>query len=110
MMNRELVAASAEPLVLSLLAREESYGYAMIREIAARSNEKLEWTEGMLYPVLHRLEQRGLIAATWREGEGGRERKYYRLKPKGRRALQESADQWAVVSGLLRGLGHGSAS
>jgi DNA-binding PadR family transcriptional regulator len=98
------MAASAEPLVLSLLAKGESYGYAMIQEISARSKQKLEWTEGMLYPVLHRMEKRGLIAAEWRVVESGRKRKYYRLKPKGQRALEASRGQWSTVTTLLNGL------
>lgn len=98
------MAASAEPLVLSLLGNGESYGYAMIQEISTRSKQKLEWTEGMLYPVLHRMEKRGLIAAEWRIVESGRKRKYYRLKPKGQRALEASRGQWSTVTTLLNGL------
>ena len=60
MIRKELVAASAEPLILSLLAKGESYGYAIIQEVKARSGGKLQWTDGMLYPVLHRMESRGL--------------------------------------------------
>lgn len=104
MLPRELMAASAVPLVLSLLARGESYGYAMIQEISARSQRQLEWTEGMLYPVLHRMEKQGLIAAEWRTAESGHKRKYYRLKPKGQRALDSSRDQWSSVTNLLNGL------
>lgn len=63
MLRKELVAASAEPLILSLLSKGESYGYAIIQEVKERSGGKLNWTDGMLYPVLHRLEQRGLIKA-----------------------------------------------
>ena len=81
MIRKELVAASAEPLVLALLARGESYGYAIIQEVKARSGGQLQWTDGMLYPVLHRLERRGLIQARWGESETGRKRKYYSLKP-----------------------------
>jgi hypothetical protein len=65
MIRKELVAASAEPLILSLLGRGESYGYAIIQEIKARSGGELQWTDGMLYPVLHRMEHRGLIKARW---------------------------------------------
>ena len=72
MIRKELVAASAEPLILSLLARGESYGYAIIQEIKARSQNQMQWTDGMLYPVLHRLEHRGLIKSRWAESENRR--------------------------------------
>ena len=59
MLMKELVAASTEPLVLSILSQGENYGYALIQEVKHLSGEKIEWTDGMLYPVLHRMEQRG---------------------------------------------------
>ena len=65
MIRKELVAASAEPMILALLAKGESYGYAIIQEVKARSGGKLQWTDGMLYPVLHRMEHRGLIKSRW---------------------------------------------
>src|ERR1700683_4785173 len=83
MIRKELVAASAEPLILSLLAEGESYGYAIIQEIKTRSQNRLEWTDGMLYPVLHRLERKGQIRSRWVEAESGRKRKYYSLKQPG---------------------------
>ena len=99
-MTRELVAASARPLVLSILSGGESYGYALIQEVARRSGGRMEWTEGMLYPVLHRLEREGLIESRWDEAEG-RKRKYYRLKREGRAALQEEREQWSIVQAAL---------
>ena len=72
MIRKELVAASAEPLILSLLAKGESYGYAIIQEVKARSDGKLNWTDGMLYPVLHWLEHRGFDLPRWGESETGR--------------------------------------
>ena len=56
MLSKELVAASAEPLILSLLSKGESYGYAIIQEVRKLSEDQIQWTDGMLYPVLHRLE------------------------------------------------------
>jgi DNA-binding PadR family transcriptional regulator len=104
MIRKELVAASAEPLILSLLARGESYGYAIIQEVKKRSGGKLQWTDGMLYPVLHRLEQRGLIKARWGESETGRKRKYYSLKKDGKAAMQMHHEQWSLVHAVLSGL------
>src|SRR5437868_11499997 len=104
MLRKELVAASAEPLILSLLSGRESYGYAIIQELKARSKEQIQWTDGMLYPVLHRLERNGWIASRWAEAETGRKRKYYAIKKDGKRALEEQREQWTAVHAVLAGL------
>src|SRR5213593_4199577 len=93
MIRKELVAASAEPLILSLLENGESYGYAIIQEIKTRSEGRLQWTDGMLYPVLHRMERKGWIKSRWKESETGRKRKYYSLKEDGRKAHKQQRDQ-----------------
>jgi PadR family transcriptional regulator PadR len=74
MPSRELIAAATRPLLLAILAEGESYGYALIQRVTELSNGHLEWTEGMLYPVLHRLEEEGLIEAEWKEAGKGRRR------------------------------------
>src|SRR5580698_727459 len=79
MITKELVAASTEPLILSLLSKGESYGYAIIQEVRKRSGDQIQWTDGMLYPVLHRMERNGLIKSRWMKLENGRKRKYYSL-------------------------------
>lgn len=101
MLSKELVAASTEPLVLGILATGESYGYELIRRVAELSDNRIEWSEGMLYPVLHYLEDMGLIESEWKLGESGRRRKYYRLTEPGRRALQESKNRWELVNTTL---------
>jgi DNA-binding PadR family transcriptional regulator len=106
---KDLVAASAAPLVLSILAEGESYGYAIIQRVRELSGGEIAWTDGMLYPVLHRLEAQGLIEARWRTGESGRERKYYALKRPGKAALAEQKEQWLLVNQTLSrlwGVGH----
>ncbi len=75
-MSKDLVAASATPLVLAILAEGDSYGYAIIKRVAELSGGHLQWTDGMLYPVLHRLERQGYVAAKWSASENGRRRKY----------------------------------
>lgn len=99
---KDLVAASSTPLVLGILAEEESYGYAILKEISDRSGGRLEWTEGLLYPLLHRLEKLGHIESTWRTPETGRRRKYYRITDSGRRELAEQRRQWAAVVDALQ--------
>jgi PadR family transcriptional regulator len=103
-LSKDLVAASSKPIVLSILARGENYGYAIIQEVRERSNGRLEWTEGMLYPVLHRLEQQKLIRARWVVVESGRKRKYYRLSRTGTQALAAEREQWMTVNGTLKAL------
>ena len=101
MIPKELVAASAEALVLSILAKGESYGYAIIQEVRERSDDHLQWTDGMLYPVLHRMEEYGWIESRWEKMENGRKRKYYSLKQDGKAALKEQRAQWLKVHEVL---------
>ena len=101
MLTKELVAASTVPLVLSVLTRGESYGYELIQQVRELSAGRIEWTEGMLYPVLHWMEDEGLIESEWREAETGRKRKYYRLRREGRKALQHEQQQWMAVHETL---------
>ena len=104
MLDKELVAASTEPLILSLLSQGESYGYALIQEVKRLSADKIEWTDGMLYPVLHRMEREGWIGSRWGESETGRKRKYYFLKNGGKQALKEQRAQWVTVSRVFKEL------
>jgi DNA-binding PadR family transcriptional regulator len=104
MIRKELVAASAEPLILSLLEHGESYGYAIIQEIRSRSEDQLKWTDGMLYPVLHRMEANRLLKSRWGKSETGRKRKYYSLKQDGKKALEKHVAQWKIVDSVLTGL------
>jgi PadR family transcriptional regulator PadR len=101
MLTKELVAASTVPLVLSVLTEGENYGYALIQRVRELSGGKIEWTEGMLYPVLHWMEKEDLIESEWREAETGRKRKYYRLRKDGRKALHEEKQQWLSVHETL---------
>lgn len=101
MLSKELVAASTVPLVLSVLSEGENYGYALIQRVRELSGGKIEWTEGMLYPVLHWMEKEDLIESEWCESESGRKRKYYRLRKEGRKALQEEKQQWMSVHETL---------
>jgi DNA-binding PadR family transcriptional regulator len=100
--GKDLVAASATPLVLAILSEGESYGYAIIKRVEELSDGKLQWTDGMLYPVLHRLDRAGYVEATWGKSESGRRRKYYRLTDRGKGELEEQRRQWKVVTDTLQ--------
>lgn len=99
--SKELVAASTKPLVLSILSDGESYGYEIIQQVKELSSEEIEWTEGMLYPVLHRMERDELIESFWQTGDSGRKRKYYRIKRAGKTALKKEREQWLNVHNTL---------
>lgn len=103
-LGKDLVAASATPLVLAILAEGDSYGYAIIKRVADLSHGHLQWTDGMLYPVLHRLERQDLVTARWGTSESGRRRKYYRITESGRAQLTAQQQQWRVVDRTLRGI------
>lgn len=102
--NKELMAASSTPIVLAILAEGDSYGYAIIKRVRELSGGRIEWTDGMLYPVLHRLERLGHVEARWAVAESGRRRKYYRITSRGRTRLAEERSQWQAVDATLRGL------
>jgi DNA-binding PadR family transcriptional regulator len=100
-LGKDLVAASSTPLVLAILAEGESYGYAIIKRVKDLSDGHLQWTDGMLYPVLHRLERQGLAASKWGSSESGRRRKYYRLTKAGRAELEAERKRWRMVDETL---------
>lgn len=99
--SKDLVAASATPLILSVLLNADSYGYDIIAQVAMLSGGKLQWAEGMLYPLLHRLEQRDLLTSYWGKSDAGRRRKYYKITLLGEQKLQSQRNQWREISGFL---------
>jgi PadR family transcriptional regulator PadR len=101
MLSKELIAASTVPIVLSVLSDGESYGYELIQRVRELSGRRIEWTEGMLYPVLHWMEREGFIESEWRDSESGHRRKYYSLNKAGRKALQLEQQQWMTVHTTL---------
>jgi PadR family transcriptional regulator len=105
--NKDLVAASSTPLVLAILAEGDSYGYAILKRVRELSGGELEWTDGMLYPVLHRLERAGHIESQWDTAESGRRRKYYRITEAGRKHLTDERRQWKSVDKTLRNIWSG---
>ena len=106
--DKDLVAASATPLVLAILADGESYGYAILKQVRELSAGQLEWTDGMLYPLLHRLSRLGYVTTEWRTPPEGRRRRYYAITKDGRAALAEQQRQWATVTRALRDVWRGA--
>jgi DNA-binding PadR family transcriptional regulator len=102
--GKDLVAASSTPLILSVLAEGESYGYAIVKRVSDLSAGSLQWTEGMLYPLLHRLERQDFIEGRWGEADSGRKRKYYRITKAGKAHLADQRRQWQAVDEALRSI------
>lgn len=102
--DKDLVAAMATPLVLAILVEGTSYGYAILKRVRELSEGDLEWTDGMLYPLLHRLNRLGYISAEWGASPEGRRRRYYQVTDAGRAQLAEQRKQWATATRTLGGL------
>lgn len=99
--SKELVGASTIPIILSILAKSDSYGYEIMQQVKELSNDQIEWKEGSLYPVLHKLEKNGFIKSLWKMADNGRHRKYYAINKKGKRLLIEELDNWKMVDKIL---------
>ena len=104
MATKALVAASSKPLILSILVHGESYGYQIIKQVEELTGGELQWTDAMLYPVLHRLEREGLIESRWVIQDNGRKRKYYKLTELGAEARVAEKNQWVKVNLALERL------
>jgi PadR family transcriptional regulator, regulatory protein PadR len=109
MFNRELKKGSAEFLVFSLIETRPRHGYEIGKLIEARSKGRIQFRIGSLYPILCRLEDRGLIAGRWVERAGERRRRFYRLTPAGRKFLaaqRNSWDEFVLTINHIIGQGH----
>ena len=104
MIDKELVAATSASITLTILGEADSYGYEIIQRVTELTRGELEWTEAMLYPVLHRLESRALVKSYWQTSSSGRKRKYYSITSAGRTELKDKQRQWRIVDGVLGAL------
>ncbi len=114
--NKELMKGSTPILILSLLAKEEMYGYQIAQELKEKSGNVFEMKEGTLYPLLHALENENAVEAYWFDADNGKRRKYYRITPGGRKLLDEKKAEWQVyahavgsVLGMAGGAGYAGA-
>jgi len=106
---KELVGASTSILILGTLQRGPSYGYDIVRTINEQAEGIFTWQEGTVYPLLHKLEESGLVKSRWQETAAGRKRKYYSLTPAGHQSLEQGTRQWKSFHELvlrLSGAGH----
>jgi DNA-binding PadR family transcriptional regulator len=112
-LSSELTKGSIVPIVLQLLSDRPMYGYEMVKVVDARTDGRLQWKEGTLYPVLHRLEAEGLVKARWKaasDGAGaGRKRKYYSLTRRGTAERKRRTRQWKEFSFAVNAILAGGA-
>ena len=102
--SKDFVAASTTPLILAILKQGQSYGYAIIQQVKDLSNGDMEWADGMLYPILHRLQKKEFIEAIWGVSETGRKRKYYQLSELGDQELTQQRKNWQQLNKMLNEL------
>ena len=99
----ELMQGTLDMLILKTLGRGALHGYAIAESIERTSEDVLHVEEGALYPALHRLQVRGLLAAEWGVSDNNRRAKFYRLTAEGRRQLAQEASYWArMTAGIAR--------
>lgn len=100
-MDKELLKGSIDILILSLLAKEDMYGFILAKRLNDKSGEFYEMGEGTLYPALLRLERQKKITAYW--GETGKQarRKYYAITAEGRKFLADKSQQWDALNRLI---------
>ncbi len=110
MLSKNLTAASSKPIILGILKQGTSYGYHIIKKLKELSGGTIEWSDGMLYPVLHRLEKEKLIQSKWELAENGRPRKYYQITSDGKKELLQEEKQWNQVNTVLEKLWQSNAS
>lgn len=103
-LSKDLMAASSTPLVLGVIAEGETYGYEIVKRVEVLSEGALQWTDGMLYPLLHRLEKQGYLSSRWLVGDSNRKRKYYAITDEGRKTLSEQRQQWQVINNALNNI------
>ncbi len=97
----EMLRDTLDMLILKTLNRGAMHGYGIAEFIEQRSDSVLRVEEGALYPALHRLEVRGLLAAKWGVSENNRRAKFYSLTAAGRRQLEADATRWSAISGAI---------
>jgi len=95
------MAASTRPIILAIVSRGEDYGYNLIQKVKEFSGGNIEWTEGMIYPVLQRMEVDGLISSKWKMSADQRPRRYFRITERGRAELASELTGWGSVWNAL---------
>lgn len=106
-MDRQLLKGSTEMLILATLAEGPKHGYLITQSLRDHSDDQFQFSAGMLYPLLHKLESKGWIQGSWEQTDGGRKRKFYDLTKKGRAHLADKKKEWESFTGFVSGVIHG---
>lgn len=96
--NKELMKGSTSILILSLLNKEDMYGYQITHELKKLSESVFELKEGTLYPMLHGLENEKAIEAYWVDADNGKRRKYYKITKYGKKSLKDKKSEWQIYT------------
>lgn len=96
--DKGFIGGGTDLLLLTLIDEKDMYGYEIIKELEIRSDNVFKFKEGTLYPILHKLENRGYLKSYKAKGDTGRQRKYYKITTRGKRQLVEENRQWEVFS------------
>src|SRR6185369_7197322 len=102
LLSKQSLDGNVETIILSELLGGENYGYALVHDINEKHQGLLALGEGTIYPVLYRMEEKGLIASEIRKTAAGRDRKYYRVSIKGRKVLKENLRQWEALVKVMQ--------
>jgi DNA-binding PadR family transcriptional regulator len=101
-LNKEMMKGSIDILLLSLIEKEDLYGYEIAKRLKEKSNDLYSMGEGTLYPALQRLEKQNLIKAYWGDSESGGRRKYYCITEEGKKELSKKINEWDVLNQLIK--------
>jgi PadR family transcriptional regulator PadR len=108
--DKSLLTGSTTTLILKLLEEKDMYGYQMIETLAQKSDDTFNLKAGTLYPILHNLENNGIVESYEEEADNGRTRKYYHLTSKGKKLLQEKHQEWITYSSAVNRILNGGVS
>ena len=101
---KELMAASAAPIILSILQNSDNYGYEIVQEIKSITEGRTPWKEASIYPVLRKLENQGMIKSYWRKTPDERHRRYYAIEEAGKEELKNMLEQWKSAYEMIKKL------
>ena len=102
--SKELVGASAIPIILSVLKKGDNYGYEIVQKVKELTNGEINWKEASIYPVLKKLENNGMIKSYWKVQENERPRKYYTILADGEKQLQQNMHEWDLMHSVFGSL------
>lgn len=102
--SKELIGASAMPIILSMLKNGDSYGYEIVQKVKELTKDGITWKEASIYPVLKKLENGGMIKSYWKVQEGERYRRYYTLLDDGKKQLEQNRYEWELVHSVFERL------